>query len=172
MHFFDSIIEGWKNAFSLVAEFIGKVFETPVNFIKGLFEPLFEWLGEKFGWISGALDGVKSAVSTALGWVGLGGDEKNEKKSKWYNPFSWGDDSQNESQNESFSFTKESFVPSNAALATTSGGTINVNFSGDFNIATTNGKFDLAQFEAELTQSVKRAIQKENFTKQNRDIRG
>lgn len=174
--FFGSIIESWKNAFSLVAEFIGKVFETPVNFIKGLFEPLFEWLGEKFGWISGALDGVKSAVSTALSWVGLGGDEKidekNEKKSKWYNPFSWGDESQNENQNESFSFTKESFAPSNAALATTSGGTINVNFSGDFNIATTNGKFDLAQFEAELIQSVKRVIQKENFTKQNRDIRG
>ena len=195
--FFGSIIDGWKNAFSLVAEFIGKVFETPVNFIKSLFEPLFEWLGEKFGWISGALDGVKSAVSTALGWVGLGGDEKidekNEKKSKWYNPFSWGyeksdekNDEKNEkkskwynpfslgdeSQNESFSLAKESFAPSNAALATTSGGTINVNFSGDFNIATSNGKFDLAQFEAELTQSVKRAIQKENFTRQNRDIRG
>lgn len=179
--FFGVLIDRWKLIFSSVAEFMGLVFVKPVEYIKGLFAPLFDWLAEKFGWVGSALDGLKSGVNTALGWVGLGGDDekeasvKSEKKSKWYNPFSWGSDDDGDSWSEP-NIIETSFAPASQtpALALANGGSmpVNIHLNGDFNIATSNGKFDLAEFERQVTQSVKRAMQKESFNRQNRDIRG
>ncbi|MBR8464722.1 hypothetical protein KDD93_09155, partial [Campylobacter sp. faydin G-24] len=90
------------------------------------------------------LDGIKSGVKTALDWVGLGGDESYDTQN---GIFSNGGD-----------LISSSFTPtaqSQALAMTTNGATINVNFSGDFNIATNNGKFDMAEFERALVASVK-----------------
>ncbi|EJP76310.1 hypothetical protein HMPREF1139_2189 [Campylobacter sp. FOBRC14] len=56
------------------------------------------------------------------------------------------------------------------ALATTSGN-ITINLNGGFNIATSEGRFDLSEFERALTQSVKRAIQRDQFNQANTEIR-
>ena len=56
------------------------------------------------------------------------------------------------------------------ALATT-GGNITINLNGGFNIATSEGRFDLSEFERALTQSVKRAIQRDQFNQANTEIR-
>ncbi|MBR8464714.1 hypothetical protein KDD93_09115, partial [Campylobacter sp. faydin G-24] len=59
-----------------------------------------------------------------------------------------------------------------ALAMTTNGATINVNFSGDFNIATNNGKFDMAEFERALVASVKRALRTDEMNAKNRSIIG
>ncbi|CUU82927.1 TP901 family tail tape measure protein [Campylobacter hyointestinalis] len=160
--FFGFIFDGWKAIFSGVAKFIAAVFQEPVEWIKGLFEPLFNWLAEKFSWVGSALDGIKSGVKTALGWVGLGGDEQS------YDTPNGGFGSGGGLISSSFSHAAQY----QAAAMTTNGSTINVNFSGDFNIATSSGKFDLAEFERQLVASVKRALRQDEMNAKNRSIIG
>ncbi|MBR8461441.1 phage tail tape measure protein [Campylobacter sp. faydin G-105] len=160
--FFSFIADGWKAIFSSVADFMTTVFQKPIEWIKGVFEPLFNWLAEKFSWVGSVLDGIKSGVKTALDWVGLGGDEQSY-------------DTQNGIFSNGGDLISSSFTPtaqSQALAMTTNGATINVNFSGDFNIATNNGKFDMAEFERALVASVKRALRTDEMNAKNRSIIG
>ncbi|MBE3029691.1 phage tail tape measure protein [Campylobacter sp. RM9344] len=160
--FFSFITDGWKAIFSGVADFMATVFQEPVEWIKGLFEPLFNWLVEKFSWVGSALDGIKSGVKTALGWVRLGGDEQSY-------------DTPNGGFSSGGGLISSSFSPAaqyQAAAMTASGATINVNFSGGINIATNNGKFDMSEFERQLVSSVKRALKTDEMNAKNRSIIG
>lgn len=94
--------------------------------------------------------------------MGLGGDEQSY-------------DTPNGGFSSSSGLISSSFSPaaqSHAVAMTTNGATINVNFSGDFNIATNNGKFDMSEFERQVIASVKRALKTDEMNAKNRDIRG
>lgn len=148
--FFSFMCDGWKAIFSGVADFMANIFE-----------PLFNWLGEKFSWVGSALDGIKSGVNTALGWVGLGTDEKST-------------DTSNSGFNGS-GLISSTFNPATQpqALSMSNNNTpISINLNGDFNIATSSGRFDLVEFERQLVASTKRALRQDEMNAKNRDIRG
>ena len=144
------VISNWdkvKSYFSSLGEFLHNIFNPVIQWWNETFGEFFNAIGEKFAWIG---EKIGSLINGAKSIFGFDDKEEFKKEVEPLYAVSYG---------ENFRQT-----------SVTSPLTINLN--GDFNIATSNGKFDLAEFEARLTQSVKRAIQKESFTKQNRDIRG
>ncbi|PSM51373.1 phage tail tape measure protein [Campylobacter blaseri] len=98
--FFKPLIEGWKLTFKAFGDFISLIFADPVEAIKKLFEPLFKWFEDKFGWVSKttlsvtglgskALDSIKGVGTSikegasgmldgAMSFLGFGSDEQKD----------------------------------------------------------------------------------------------
>ena len=133
-----------------------------------LFGGFFDWIAEKFGWINDmvgeAIKGLSNAWSKTKEFFGFGSDEQASSELK----------PKDDSGGFFGSMFGEKDVPqikqTAKALATT-GGNITINLNGGFNIATSEGRFDLSEFERALTQSVKRAIQRDQFNQANTEIR-
>ena len=159
--FWEAIRPYWE----ATANFFTSIFDSVVAWWNELFGGFFDWIGEKFAWISD----ITSTVGDALGsaWKGTKeffgfGDEEPKQESRQNDEGFFG------------SMFGEKDVPqikqTAKALATT-GGNITINLNGGFNIATSEGRFDLSEFERALTQSVKRAIQRDQFNQANTEIR-
>ncbi|CUU87897.1 TP901 family tail tape measure protein [Campylobacter hyointestinalis subsp. hyointestinalis] len=140
--------------------------------MKGIFQPVIDWFGENFGgmfdWIGKKISWIVDSFKSVGKFLGFGGDTSpngamtpQNTSSSWYNRFS--DDEPTTSPS--------SHAPIGVASLST-GGTININLNGGFNIATSNGKFDLAEFEAALIDSVKRALARDERNRQNRMVAG
>ena len=163
--FFSDFWEAIRPYWEATANFFTSIFDSVVAWWNELFGGFFDWIGEKFAWISD----ITSTVGDALGsaWKGTKeffgfGDEEPKQESRQNDEGFFG------------SMFGEKDVPqikqTAKALATT-GGNITINLNGGFNIATSEGRFDLSEFERALTQSVKRAIQRDQFNQANTEIR-
>ncbi|EJP75641.1 phage tail tape measure protein [Campylobacter sp. FOBRC14] len=163
------LIENWdkvKAWFSSFSDWLGKIFDPVVEWFKNIFGGFFDWISEKFAWISDTIGTVGDALGSA--WKGT----------KEFFGFGDEEESKQESKQSDESFFSSMFGEKDApqikqtakALATTSGN-ITINLNGGFNIATSEGRFDLSEFERALTQSVKRAIQRDQFNQANTEIR-
>ena len=171
--FFSDFWEAIKPYWEATANFFTSIFDSVVAWWNELFGGLFDWIGEKFAWISD----ITSTVGDALGnawkgtkeFFGFGDDEESKQESKSSDVFER-------------AVGKDSAAPTRAPMQniarqpamvtqTTSGSNITINLNGGFNIATSEGRFDLSEFERALTQSVKRAIQRDNFNQANTEIR-
>lgn len=143
--------------------------------MKGIFQPVIDWFCENFGgmfdWISKKISWIVDSFKSVGKFLGFGGDASpngamtpQDTSSSWYNPSSW-------FNNNEPTTSPSSHAPIGVASLST-GGTININLNGGFNIATSNGKFDLAEFEAALIDSVKRALARDERNMQNRMVAG
>lgn len=143
--------------------------------MKGIFQPVIDWFCENFGgmfdWISKKISWIVDSFKSVGKFLGFGGDASpngamtpQDTSSSWYNPSSW------------FNNNESTASPLNHApmgvASLTNGSTININLNGGFNIATSNGKFDLGEFEAALIDSVKRALARDERNRQNRMVAG
>ncbi|QCD44863.1 phage tail tape measure protein [Campylobacter mucosalis] len=160
-----------------LSEILGGIFSPVIDAWSNLFGGFFDWIREKFAWVSDIVSAISDTIGKATSWTkdtfGIG----DGKESNWYNPLSWfNDDTQKESEktptfSDTFNTTSPSVTKSAVAM-TTNGSTINVNFSGGINIATNNGKFDMSEFERQLVVSVKRALKTDEMNAKNRSIIG
>ncbi|WP_181562947.1 phage tail tape measure protein [Campylobacter hyointestinalis] len=171
--FFSSIWESIKPYWQATTQFFSDIWQGLSGFLSGIFTPVidawnslfggfFGWIGEKISWI---IDSFKS-VGKFLGFKEdtSPNDAMTQKdtSSSWYNP-SFGNDEP--------TTPLSSRAPMGVASLST-GGTININLNGGFSIATSDGKFDLAEFEAALISSVKRALARDERNRQNRMVAG
>ncbi|MBE2986562.1 phage tail tape measure protein [Campylobacter sp. RM12920] len=184
--FFSNIWEGIKPYWQAITQFFSDLWQGLSDFLSGIFSPVvdawnslfggfFDWIGEKFAWVSDMVSAIGNVIGKATSWtkdtLGIG----DGKDSNWHNPLSWFNDDTPGEKTPAFSNTFNTTSPNMAkstAAMTTNGSTINVNFSGDFNIATNNGKFDMSEFERQVIASVKRALKTDEMNAKNRDIRG
>ncbi|WP_170000588.1 phage tail tape measure protein [Campylobacter sp. RM9328] len=186
--FFSSIWESVKPYWQATTQFFSDIWQGLSEFLSGIFAPVidtwnnifggfFDWIGEKFAWVSDLISSIGDSIGKATSWAGEKLGIGDGKESNWYNPLSWfNDDTAKPGEkapglSDAFDTTSPSVAKSAAAM-TTSGATININFSGGINIATSNGKFDMAEFERQLVSSVKRALKTDEMNAKNRDIRG
>lgn len=143
--------------------------------MKGIFQPVIDWFGENFGgmfdWISKKISWIVDSFKSVGKFLGFGGDASpngamtpQNTSSSWYNPSSW-------FNNDEPTTSPLSHAPMGVA-SLTNGSIININLNGGFNIATSNGKFDLGEFEAALIDSVKRALARDERNRQNRMVAG
>ncbi|NPA64852.1 MAG: phage tail tape measure protein, partial [Epsilonproteobacteria bacterium] len=82
--FFGNFWNSVGSLFSKGASFIGSVFTNPIGTIKKLFNQLFEWLAEKFGWVGSAVKKVfnlGASIGSAIKGL-FGGDEEEKPKPK------------------------------------------------------------------------------------------
>ncbi|MBE2985464.1 phage tail tape measure protein [Campylobacter sp. RM9344] len=184
--FFSNIWEGIKPYWQAITQFFSDLWQGLSDFLSGIFSPVvdawnslfggfFDWIGEKFAWVSDMVSAIGNVIGKATSWtkdtLGIG----DGKESNWHNPLSWfNDDTPGEKTpafSDTFNTTSPNMAKSTVAM-TTSGATINVNFSGDFNIATNNGKFDMSEFERQVIASVKRALKTDEMNAKNRSIIG
>lgn len=143
--------------------------------MKGIFQPVIDWFGKNFGgmfdWIDKKISWIVDSFKSVGKFLGFGGDASpngamtpQDTSSSWYNPSSW------------FNNNESTASPLNHApmgvASLTNGSIININLNGGFNIATSNGKFDLGEFEAALIDSVKRALARDERNRQNRMVAG
>lgn len=140
--------------------------------MKGIFQPVIDWFGENFGgmfdWIGKKISWIVDSFKSVGKFLGFKEDTSpndamtpKDTSSSWYNRFG----------NDEPTTSPLSHAPIGVASLST-GGTININLNGGFNIATSNGKFDLAEFEAALISSVKRALARDERNRQNRMVAG
>lgn len=140
--------------------------------MKGIFQPVIDWFGENFGgmfdWISKKISWIVDSFKSVGKFLGFGGDASpngamtpQNTSLSWYNRFG----------NDEPTTSPLSHAPMGVA-SLTNGSTININLNGGFNIATSNGKFDLGEFEAALIDSVKRALSRDERNRQNRMVAG
>ena len=158
--FFSGIWQG-------VSEFLGGIFKPIIDIWNSVFGGFFDWIEEKFGWIgeliNGALNGLSKAWNSAKEFFGFSDDET---------------DSRTQAKTTSLDWTSSGYTPSNpvspqaaAVAATASGANINISFNGDFLLNSNNGKFDLENFKAQITRSVKEALRRDEFNSANTEIR-
>lgn len=164
-------VKAWFNSFS---HWLSKIFDPVIEWFKSIFGGFFDQIGEKFAWVSDIISTIGNAIRKATNWTketfGIGGVQE----SNWYNPLSWFNDDTQKIDKKASSNTL-STIPSqtkSAVAMSTNGSTININFSGDFNIATSSGRFDLVEFERQVTASVKRALRMDEMNAKNRSIIG
>ncbi|CUU82482.1 phage tail tape measure protein [Campylobacter hyointestinalis subsp. hyointestinalis] len=182
--FFSSIWESIKPYWQATTQFFSDLWQGLSDFLSGIFSPVidawnslfggfFDWIGEKFAWVSNLISSIGDSIGKATSWasekLGIG----DGKESNWYNR--WFNDDTPGEKTSAFSDTAGTALPSGAKSAvamTTNGSTININFSGGINIATSNGKFDMSEFERQLVASVKRALRQDEMNAKNRSIIG
>ncbi|WP_158676886.1 phage tail tape measure protein [Campylobacter fetus] len=160
------IIANWdkvKEWFSKFGEWMKGIFQPVIDWFGENFGGMFDWIGEKISWIVDSFKNVAGFLGFGEATSPNGAMTPQNTSSSWYNPSSWfGAD--------------EPTVGSNLAPvgvgSLANGGTININLNGGFNIATSNGKFDLAEFETALVSSVKRALARDERNTQNRMVAG
>lgn len=175
------VITNWdkvKEWFSSFSSWLKSIFEPVISWFSQKFGGLFDWIGEKLSWIvdsfknvAGFLGFANNESDNTQGHPASGAlvgreasdlatsDNTHKTGSSWYNPSSW------------FGADEPTISPAPALTAgLASGGTININLNGGFNIATSNGKFDLSEFETAIVSSVKRALARDERNIQNRKV--
>lgn len=163
--FFSDFWEAIRPYWEATANFFTSIFDSVVAWWNELFGGFFDWIGEKFAWISD----ITSTVGDALGsawkgtkeFFGFGDEEEPKQESK----------SDDDFFGSIFGEKDTPQIKQTAKAFATTGGNITINLNGGFNIATSEGRFDLSEFERALTQSVKRAIQRDQFNQANTEIR-
>ncbi|MGG7074578.1 phage tail tape measure protein [Campylobacter sp. 9BO] len=185
--FFSNIWEGIKpywqattqffsDIWQRLSDFLSTIFSPVINVWNNLFGGFFDWISQKFAWVSDIISSIGDITGKVTNWtkdtLGIG----DGKESTWYNPLSWFNNDTAKLGKKTSAFSSVPItIPSqtkSAAAMTTNGGAININFSGGINIATNNGKFDMSEFERQLVVSVKRALKTDEMNAKNRDIRG
>ncbi|AQW85496.1 phage tail tape measure protein, TP901 family [Campylobacter pinnipediorum subsp. caledonicus] len=159
---FSSMFDDIKGAFSSVA-----------SWFEGVFGGLFDWFSDKFSWVSDTLktvtDNIGSVWSGAKSFFGFGNDDTTKQisdqeplvnKNKEFKP--WYQKEKEPKKAETFA-TKAMNAVNQA---------INISFNGGINIATSDGKFDMAEFEKAVLISVKRALKFEAMNEKNTSIVG
>ncbi|OPA75445.1 phage tail tape measure protein [Campylobacter pinnipediorum subsp. pinnipediorum] len=199
---FGGLINGVKTLFGGVIGFIASVFSPIKNVISGVFDSLaglfgsmfddikgafssvaswfeavfgglFDWFSDKFSWVSDTLktvtDNIGSVWSGAKSFFGFGNDDTTKQisdqeplvnKNKEFKP--WYQKEKEPKKAETFA-TKAMNAVNQA---------INISFNGGINIATIDGKFDMAEFEKAVLMSVKRALKAEAMNEKNTSIVG
>lgn len=164
----------FKSGIESVWEGIKTIFKwSPFGLVSQVWGKVFDWLGSKFGWIKDLIDAsigwVGDAINTIKGFFGkvkesfgFSGGESDEgvstKIEKQY------------SIEPAYNNTPYSLPATSSYNHAATSSDINVNFSGDFLISSSNGKFDMAEFEKKVTAAVKKSIKTETQNYQNRRI--
>ncbi|MDR1614396.1 MAG: phage tail tape measure protein [Campylobacteraceae bacterium] len=157
---------GFGNLCKAVWERIKTVFSwSPLGLLMRGIGVAFDWLGSKFEWINGLTEyfsslweGVKGFFSDIASWFGFGGGDVSVSNDA--------PDVYNESMP---AYSYENYAMPSATAQTTGGGSINVNFSGNFMIGSKpDGTFNFDEFKKELVKAVKDSIKTDNFNAQNR----
>lgn len=139
---FAPVYQFFNSIFAPVADFLGSLFSPIVEFWKGTFGGFFSWISDKLGWVS-------SAIGSVAEFLGFGNKDEIKAPAKAKDVSNY-------------------YKPNPSAQAITSSGTaINVSFNGDFNIATSDGKFDLESFKVQVVSALRQAISKEAFNRAN-----
>lgn len=150
--------------------------------LKGIFQPVIDWFGENFGgmfeWIGKKISWIVDSFKSVGKFFGFQQDDITPKSQALIehgaSDFTTKGDTQ--LHNSSSWFDKPTTSMSSQApmgvASLTNGSTININLNGGFNIATSDGKFDLLEFEAALISSVKRALARDERNMQNRMVAG
>ena len=156
---FMSFIEWLRPIWEPIVELFSLAWQSIGDFFYNIFGGMFEWFGDKLSWVGDAISSVSGFVNDALSFVGLGDDEKkieNSKQEKILSPQSLTEKTpQTLNTNSNFS-----------------SGTINVNVSGTFNIATQNGNFNMNEFALAVEKNVLLALKKQEQNKANTTIYG
>lgn len=186
--FFGSIWESVKPYWEATTQFLGSIWQGFSAFLMGIFSPVvavwntifnpviavwngvfggfFEWVSAKFAWITQMVSSVFSAVEKVLGF---GEDKKMEIAPKVPQNSLIASALSGERYDKEALISKSHQTPQPPAVQNTE---IVINLNGGFNIATSDGKFDLKEFENQIIASVQRAIKTQEFNAKNRSIIG
>jgi TP901 family phage tail tape measure protein len=160
---------GFGNLMGIVWDGIKKVFEwSPFGLISKVWGVALEWLGEKFEWVnglteyfSGIMEKVGGFFSKIGGWLGFGGDEST-------------DEAVGAISEASEVYSSSDYNLSGAPVAVgqmVGGGTVNINFSGDFTIGMNqNGTFNFSDFKNQLVAAVKDSLKTDAQNANNRRL--
>ena len=172
--FFGNIWESVKPYWEATSNFFSSIFDSVVEWWRSIFGGFFDWVSEKFQWVVDIVSSIGDALGVATDWtkdaLGIG----DGKESNWYNPFSWFNDE--EPQNAPIK-AKEVLSAATKPQATYQAkaaglnGSVNISFNGDFLLNSSNGKFDLESFKAQITRGVKEALKRDEFNSANTEIR-
>lgn len=174
--FFENIWENVKPYWEATSNFFSSIFDGVVEWWRSIFGSFFDWVSEKFQWVVDTVSSIGDALGAATDWtkdaLGIG----DGKESNWYNPFSWLNDEEPQSapikaKEALFAASKPASPQAAAVAATASGANINISFNGDFLLNSSNGKFDLESFKAQITRGVKEALKRDEFNSANTEIR-
>ncbi|MBQ8609913.1 MAG: phage tail tape measure protein [Campylobacter sp.] len=150
--------------------------------LKGIFQPVVDWFGENFGgmfeWIGKKISWIVDSFKSVGKFFGFQQDDMTPTSQALIEHEASDFTTKGDTQwhNSSSLFDKPTTSMSSQApmgvASLTNGSTININLNGGFNIATSDGKFDLLEFEAALISSVKRALARDERNMQNRMVAG
>lgn len=171
------VIENWdkvKEYFNAFVSWLKPIFEPIAAWWSDLFGGIFSWLAEKFEWVSKMAGKATEIIKNIASFLGFGAGTAASKSD--------GLGANQEALTPAYAMADDGGLlrtPSagiaggigNGMMAGM-GGSINVTFSGDFVLQTKDGKVDLGDFESRITQSVRRALEKEQLQSQNRRITG
>ena len=152
--------------FSPVVAVWNTIFNPVIAVWNGVFGGFFEWVSAKFAWIGQMVSSVFSAVGRVLGF---GEDKKMEIAPKVPQNSLIASALSGERYDKEALISKSHQTPQPPAVQNTE---IVINLNGGFNIATSDGKFDLKEFENQIISSVQRAIKAQEFNAKNRSIIG
>lgn len=156
---FMSFIEWLRPIWEPIVELFSLVWQNIGDSFCNIFGNMFEWFGEKLSWISDAISSVSGFINDALSFVGLADDEEKVENSKQEKTLS----------TQSLTEKTPQILNTNSNF---SSGTINVNVSGTFNIATQNGTFNMNDFALAVEKNVLLALKKREQNKANTTIYG
>ena len=145
--------------FSDIAKSISAAFDWVIDFWKNTFGGFFDWIGEKVNWMKDMARSVKE-------FFGFGEDADTPQKSA-INLFGQNARGELADINKTYAGQTRS-----AVLKTADGREVNVNFSGNFNLHSNDGKFDLQSFKSQVTRGVQDALRRDELNSQNTDVRG
>ncbi|WP_180379005.1 phage tail tape measure protein [Campylobacter lanienae] len=143
--------------------------------LKGIFQPVIDWFGESFGgmfeWIGKKISWIVDSFKSVGKFLGFTESEIIPKAAQIGVPVSQIELPQIKDIDQAYSIpNKANDLPMKQSQNNQSDIVINLN--GGFNIATSDGKFDLREFEAALISSVKRALARDERNMQNRMVAG
>ena len=172
--FFGNIWESVKPYWEATSNFFSSIFDSVVEWWRSIFGGFFDWISEKFQWVVDTVSSIAGALGAATDWtkdaLGIG----DGKESNWYNPFSWFNDEEPQSpQVKAKEVLSAATKPQSTYQAKAAGlnGSVNISFNGDFLLNSSNGKFDLESFKAQITRGVKEALKRDEFNSANTEIR-
>ena len=172
--FFGNIWESVKPYWEATSNFFSSIFDSVVEWWRSIFGGFFDWVSEKFQWVVDIVSSIGDALGVATDWtkdaLGIG----DGKESNWYNPFSWFNDEEPQSAPVKAKEVLSAATKPQAtyqAKAAELNGSVNISFNGDFLLNSSNGKFDLESFKAQITRGVKEALKRDEFNSANTEIR-
>lgn len=170
--FFSNFWQGIKESWLSISNFFSTLFTPVIEAWNNLFSGWFSWIYEKLSGLlnlfnfskigeklSNSFGNITSSIGDFLGF-------NNEISAK--------NISKNINNNNTLSMLNPINSQKTTAMAMPIGGNspINITFSGDFSLFSSNGQFDFESFKQQITKSVKDAISKEQFNKANTSIKG
>jgi len=172
--FFENIWENVKPYWEATSNFFSSIFDGVVEWWRSIFGGFFDWVSEKFKWVVDTVSSIGNVLGAATDWtkdaLGIG----DGKESNWYNPFSWFNDEEPQGAPiKAKEVLSAATKPQSAYQAKAAGlnGSVNISFNGDFLLNSSNGKFDLESFKAQITRGVKEALKRDEFNSANTEIR-